>query len=180
MGQGMRLSRVLACLPTVLLAAGLAACETVSGAPPWAGFGAPTTTATIQSPDEVNYQPSDEPLRLAIEYFNRGDYGLSERYFRDATEKAPNDSAAWIGLAASYDRTRRFDLADRAYQHALKISGETTQLLNNQGYSYLLRGDRATAQDKFMRAYRRDPTNPTVNNNLQLLNAGDSLVPPSQ
>jgi Flp pilus assembly protein TadD len=178
MGQGIRMSRVLACLPAGLLAASLAACETVGGAPPWAGFGGPTTTATIQSPDEVNYYPSDEPLRLAVEYFNRGDYGLSQRYFQDAVEKAPNDSAAWIGLAASYDRTRRFDLADRAYRQAIKIGGETTQLLNNQGYSYLLRGDRATAQDKFMRAYRRDPSNPTVNNNLQLLNASDSSEQP--
>jgi Flp pilus assembly protein TadD len=28
--------------------------------------------------------------------------------------QAPEDAEAWIGLAASYDRVRRFDLADQA------------------------------------------------------------------
>ncbi len=45
----------------------------------------------------------------------RGNYGIAQRYFKDAVEKAPRDVTAWIGLAASYDRLRRFDLADQAY-----------------------------------------------------------------
>jgi Flp pilus assembly protein TadD len=176
MGQGIGMFRVLVRLLAGLLAAELAACETTGGAPPWAGFGAPTTTATIQSPDEINYFPSDEPLRLAVEYFNRGNYGLSERYFQDAAEKSPKDSAAWIGLAASYDRTRRFELADRAYREAIKVGGETTQLLNNQGYSYMLRGDNIKARQKFMQAYRQDPNNPTVINNIALLDGSEHSV----
>ena len=74
----------------------------------------PATTAKLQDPDDVKYYRSDEPLRMAIEHFNRGQYGIAERYFRDATEKAPKDPTAWIGLAAAYDRLARFDLADRA------------------------------------------------------------------
>src|SRR5262245_29326239 len=58
-------------------------------------------TLTVQEPAEVKYYPSDEPLRLAIEHFNRGHYGIAERYFRDAVEKAPRDPTAWVGLAAS-------------------------------------------------------------------------------
>ena len=64
----------------------------------------PATTAKLQDPDDVKYYRSDEPLRMAIEHFNRGHYGIAERYFRDATEKAPKDPTAWIGLAAAYDR----------------------------------------------------------------------------
>jgi len=82
---------------------------------------------------------------MGIEHFNRGNFGIAERYFRDATEKAPKDPAAWIGLAASYDRVGRFDLADRAYVHAIRLVGETTEILNNQGYSHMLRGDLAPA-----------------------------------
>ena len=52
---------------------------------------------------------------MGLEHFNRGNYGISQRYFKDAVEKAPKDVTAWIGLAASYDRLRRFDLADQAY-----------------------------------------------------------------
>ena len=84
-------------------------------------------------------------------------------------EKAPRDVAAWTGLAASYDRLSRFDLADRAYASAIKLAGETTELLNNQGYSYMLRGDYMAARKKFLKAYAREPNNPTIINNLKLL-----------
>ena len=108
----------------------------------------PPTTATVQEPLDVKYYRSDEPLRMGIEHFNRGNFGIAERYFRDATEKAPKDPTAWIGLAASYDRVARFDLADRAYVYAIRLVGETTEILNNQGYSYMLRGDLVKARRK--------------------------------
>jgi Flp pilus assembly protein TadD len=136
----------------------------------------PATTATLQDPDDVKYYRSDEPLRMAIEHFNRGHYGIAERYFRDATEKAPKDPTAWIGLAAAYDRIGRFDLADRAYVYAIRLVGETTEILNNQGYSYMLRGDLANARRKFLKAYEREPNNPTIANNLQLLNSSSRFI----
>jgi Flp pilus assembly protein TadD len=136
----------------------------------------PATTAKLQDPDDVKYYRSDEPLRMGIEHFNRGQYGLAERYFRDATEKAPKDPTAWIGLAAAYDRIGRFDLADRAYTFAIRLVGETTEILNNQGYSYMLRGDLANARRKFLKAYEREPTNPSIANNLQLLNSSSSFI----
>jgi Flp pilus assembly protein TadD len=111
-----------------------------------------------------------------LEYFKNGAYGLSQRYFRDAVEKNPKDAEAWVGLAASYDRLRRFELADQAYAQAIKLTGETVQILNDRGYSYLLRGDLANARVKFLKAYQLDPTNPTVANNLQLLNASYRFV----
>src|SRR5688572_26164713 len=89
-----------------LLGTVLAGCETLTESVP--------TTATVQEPLDAKYYPSDEPLKLGMEHFGRGHYGLAERYFRDAVEKAPRDVTAWTGLAASYDRLRRFDLADPA------------------------------------------------------------------
>ena len=89
----------------------------------------------------------------AMEHFGRGSFGLAERYFRDAVEKAPRDATAWVGLAASYDRLRRFDLADQAYAQAIKLTGETVQILNNQGYSLMLRGDLDGARRKFLKSY---------------------------
>jgi Flp pilus assembly protein TadD len=136
----------------------------------------PATTAKLQDPDDVKYYRSDEPLRMAIEHFNRGQYGIAERYFRDATEKAPKDPTAWIGLAAAYDRLARFDLADRAYVFAIRLVGETTEILNNQGYSYMLRGDLVNARRKFLKAYEREPGNPTIANNLQLLNSSSRFI----
>ena len=111
-----------------------------------------------------------------MEYFSRGNYGLAQRYFRDAVEKTPKDPTAWVGLAASYDRIRRFDLADQAYQAATKLTGETVQILNNEGYSFMLRGNLTMARAKFAKAYQLDPQNPTIANNLELLNASRNFV----
>jgi Flp pilus assembly protein TadD len=136
----------------------------------------PATTTTVQEPDSVKYYPSDEPLRLAIEHFNRGNYGIAEHYFQDSVERAPKDVTAWIGLAASYDRLGRFDLADRAYRSAIKLQGETVQILNNEGYSYMLRGDLKKARAKFAAAYAKEPDNPTVINNLHLLDSSSRFI----
>ena len=157
----------------------VAGCNTTNEGAPVAVVPAdvgPATTAKLQDPDDVKYYRSDEPLRMAIEHFNRGQYGLAERYFRDATEKAPKDPTAWIGLAAAYDRLARFDLADRAYVFAIRLVGETTEILNNQGYSYMLRGDLVNARKKFLKAYEREPGNPTIANNLQLLNSSSGFI----
>ncbi len=80
-------------------------------------------------------------------------------YFRAVVEKSPDNVTAWIGLAGSYDNIRRFDLADRAYREAIRLAGETPQILNNQGYSYMLRGDLRAARARFLKALRRDPHN---------------------
>ena len=53
---------------------------------------------------------------------------------------------------------------------------KTVQMLNDRGYSYLLRGDLGKARAKFLKAYQLDPTNPTVINNLQLLNSSYRFV----
>ncbi|MFI5014056.1 MAG: tetratricopeptide repeat protein [Hyphomicrobiales bacterium] len=136
----------------------------------------PAATPPAEQPAAVKYFASDEPLRLGIEHFQQGNYGLAERYFRDGVERAPRDATAWIGLAASYDRLGRFALADRAYRSAIKLTGETTQILNNEGYSYMLRGDLAKARAKFSSAYRREPDNPTIANNLHLLDASSKYI----
>jgi Flp pilus assembly protein TadD len=134
------------------------------------------TTLTIQNPDDVKYTPSDEPLRLGQEYFNRGIFGVAQQYFQAAVEKSPKDASAWVGLAASYDRLGRFDLADRAYRSAIKLQGETVQILNNQGYSYMLRGNLPMAREKFKQAFQLDPDNPTIENNISLLNGSYRFV----
>ena len=160
---------------------GLTGCNTVSLSPTLSAFAEippedKTPTSTVQEPADIKYYPSDEPLRLGLEHFSRGNYGLAERYFRDAVEKAPKDATAWIALAASYDRLRRFDLADRAYASAIKLTGETVQILNNEGYSYMLRGNLVKARSKFAKAYELDPTNQTICNNLELLSASQNFV----
>ena len=167
--------RLLLWLACACLATGLAACETVREASVEAPV-APAPVDPVQEPTDVKYYASDEPLRMGLEHFNRGNYGIAQRYFKDAVEKAPKDVTAWVGLAASYDRLRRFDLADQAYAQAIRRGGETVQILNNQGYSYMLRGELNRARRKFTKAYELDPGNPTIANNLQLLNGSRKFI----
>jgi Flp pilus assembly protein TadD len=136
----------------------------------------PPATFTVQDPTDVKYFRSDEPLKLAIEHFNRGHFGIAARYFEDAVAKAPKDATAWNGLAASYDRIGRFDLADRAYKQAIKLVGVTAEILNNQGYSYMLRGRLVEAKRKLLLAQEREPDNPTIANNLKLLDGSARYI----
>ncbi|MBN8991982.1 MAG: tetratricopeptide repeat protein [Rhizobiales bacterium] len=168
--------RVFLVLIYCCLGVGLAACDQTTRdaaivAPVDAGGPDP-----VQEPTDVKYYPSDEPVRMGLEQFNRGNYGISQRYFKDAVEKSPRDVTAWIGLAASYDRLRRFDLADQAYSQAIRLGGETVQVLNDQGYSYMLRGNLSAARRKFEKAYALDPTNPVIVNNLELLNGSRRFI----
>ena len=128
-----------------------------------------TGQARLATPTEEQYVSTDEPRRVGREQFARANYALAERYFQDAVERAPQDGDSWVGLAASYDQLGRFDLADRAYQRAAEIKGNTPQLLNNRGFSYLLRGDAARASALFRQALSSSPDNPTINNNITIL-----------
>jgi Flp pilus assembly protein TadD len=50
------------------------------------------------------------------------------------------------------------------------------QLLNNRGYSYLLRGDLVRARQQFLKAYELDPPNKVVLSNLELLNSSTRFI----
>jgi Flp pilus assembly protein TadD len=116
--------------------------------------------------------PSDD-LAIGKRHFAETNYGLAEQHFRRAVEKSSgnrgSDAEAWLGLAASYDRLKRFDLADRAYKQAIAVWGPTAEILNNQGYSYLLRGDHRNARATLLKASRKDPGNPYILNNIAAL-----------
>lgn len=106
---------------------------------------------------------------MAKTQFAEGNYGHAAKYYERAVEVAPKNPEAWLGLAASYDRVRRFELADRAYREAGLLIGDRAEYYNNVGYSFLLRGDAAKARANFLKAYEIDPASVTVNNNLEML-----------
>lgn len=102
-------------------------------------------------------------------HFRNNDFGYSAGLYKKLVELLPNDPEGYIGLGASYDRLRRFDLSDRAYAALFRLTGGTAQYYNNLGYSYLLRGDLKTASTNLQMARKLDPTNVVVANNLQIL-----------
>jgi len=124
--------------------------------------------APLSKPGLLGDDPNDD-VQLGKKYFRSNNFGLAEASFRSAAVKHPNDAEAWIGLAASYDRLRRFDLADRAYAQALRLVGPTVEVLNDEGFSYMLRGDYERAHKLLQQAQAKDPANPYVEANLKLL-----------
>ena len=122
----------------------------------------------LAKPGLLGDDPNDD-LQLGKKYFRANSFGLAEKTFRSAVEHRPQDAEAWVDLAATYDRLHRFDLADRAYAEAIRLIGPTAEILNDQGFSYMLRGDYTRAHQKLEQAQAKDPANPYVQANLQLL-----------
>lgn len=126
--------------------------------------------------EDANFYPSDSYVRKGKVHYRSGDYGLAEEQYRKAVEVTPRDAEAWLGLAASYDQLRRFDLADQAYEQVFKMSSNDPVMLNNAGYSQLLRGNIENARKLLLRAYELAPDNIYIANNLKLLGESKSSV----
>ena len=153
----------------VTLTALLGACSTLEVS----GAGTETVvvdaTGTAQPYATPLIDQAKDDLALAKNHFRAQNYGLAEMHFRRAVESSRGNAEAWIGLAASYDQLRRFDLADRAYAEAFRITGPTPEFLNNRGYSYMLRGDIRRASRDLSEAAAKAPDDERIQNNLRTL-----------
>lgn len=102
--------------------------------------------------------------------FADGNYGSAVDAYAKTIEKDPLNADAWLGLAAAYDQIGRFDEADKAYSKVQELIGATPSVLNNLGYSYLLRGNLDRSRKTLEAAYKSDPSNPYILNNIDILN----------
>lgn len=130
-----------------------------------------STHAGIANTSNVSLK-GDRSKQLLVqgqEYFSDQNYGLAEKHFRQAIEMRSDNATAWLGLAASLDQLGRFETADRAYAQLKDLKGNNPRVLNNMGYSYLLRGDYQKARRYLNKAQNLDPTLEQVQGNLHLL-----------
>ena len=112
---------------------------------------------------------ADAALAEAKSHFKSVDFGYSAALYKRVVELSPKNAEGYVGLSASYDRLRRFDLSDRVYTALFDITGGTAQYYNNVGYSYMLRGNVRAALTNFRKAQELDPDNVVVANNIQIL-----------
>ena len=162
MGKSRRtppLARLAAVVLAGVLASGCAVFESVFGS-------SPEVAATTAPPAERSYDRGKS-------YFAQGKLGLALAAFRQALDEESRSARTLNGMAACYDRLRRFDLADRYYQQALALDPRSAQTLNNLGYSHLLRGsgagDLALARQYLEQARALDAGNTVVAINLARL-----------
>jgi Flp pilus assembly protein TadD len=161
------LRKALVLSAVIGMASLVAACESTGGGSDLRADGA--ITASTGGVEAATERRNAEELRLGKEHFRNGNFGSAEQHFRRAVEQTPESVEALVGLAAAYDQLSRFDLADRAYTEALKISGPNASIINNQGYSHYLRRDFKRARAEYTKALRLDPTNEQVKRNIALL-----------
>lgn len=114
--------------------------------------------------------PSARMIDEARVQFTEGNYGKAVDAYAKTVEVDPTNPDAWLGLAASYDKVGRFDQADIAYGKAQDLVGATPSILNNMGYSYLLRGNLEQSRKTLEAARSADPDNPYILNNIEILN----------
>jgi Flp pilus assembly protein TadD len=162
-------SRGVRLAPALLLALTLGACSALPGGDVDVAATSNTALEKVPPGPTVPLDEVKDDLGLGKYHFRAQNYGLAELHFRRAVESTPGSAEAWIGLAASYDQLKRWDMADRAYAQALRITGPTAAFLNNRGYSYLLRGDVRRASQDLTTAAAKDPENERIRNNLKAL-----------
>lgn len=155
------------CAGLLLLCAGVAACTSQENL---------LLKGSGMKTEDPQFFPSDDYIRQAKVYFHNENYGLAAQSYQKAVEVTPKDAEAWLGLAASYDHLRRFDLADQAYERVLQLGANNAAILNNAGYSQLLRGNLKSAREFLLRAYELEPGNPYIQNNLRLLGESEKSV----
>jgi Flp pilus assembly protein TadD len=137
-------------------------------------FASGCTSSAIDKTETTAIAPvaqdvSEADLAAGKAQFREANYGLAEKHFRKAVELRADNAEAWMGLAASYDQLGRFDFADRAYGQLLKVAGRRARVVNNMGYSQLLRGNKQKAQALFMEARAGMADTTVVDANLALL-----------
>ena len=80
----------------------------------------------------------------------------------------PQSWRAWNALGGAYDDQAKWAEADDAYGHALAASDAPAIVINNRGYSYLLRNRLDEASADFVEALRQRPDLETARTNLRL------------
>lgn len=88
-----------------------------------------------------------------------------------ATAYPKSSWRAWNARGVIADFERDWVAADKAYSRARALAPEEGEVINNQGWSHLLRGDWAAAVPLLEQAAKLDPGSERIANNLELAHA---------
>jgi len=126
-----------------------------------------------------NRMELQDPLEEGRALLVTGQYGLAIDSLSRVLHDQPDSVRALNLIAEAYDRLHRYDLADRYHAKALEIDPNSVAALNNWGFSYLVRGDKARAKDLLERAVAVKGDQPVVLANLRLAGGGDAAATPA-
>lgn len=116
----------------------------------------------------------DESLlfeRAGIAALHLRDLPRASASLKNATALANASWRAWNARGALADRRQDWTEADLAYDHAQALGPDRPEVLNNRGWSLLLRGDWDGALPLLERAAEIDPKSRRIADNLELARA---------
>lgn len=125
---------------------------------------------------------SDSALceRAGIAAIKVGDLTEAAAMIDCATKSRSASARAWDARGVLADLNKDWKTADESYATAQSIAPTDAGIVNNQGWSMLLRGDWASAEASFKRAAELDPKSTRIRNNLELVSAALSAELPKR
>jgi Flp pilus assembly protein TadD len=117
--------------------------------------------------------PGDSMLaeRAGISALKLGKVDLAAVFITHAIRPINATWRAWNARGVIADLQQDWAAADQAYAKAAALAPGDGEIVNNQGWSQLLRGDWSKAAALFERAAAMDPKNQRIANNLELARA---------
>ncbi len=98
--------------------------------------------------------------KLCKQGFNfsiRGEFKDALNYFKEATEKSPNDTVAWYGLGSCYDGLDQPEQAIEAFKHVIRIDPKNAASYFNLARYYRKLGRYEKAIEIYYQAIDTDP-----------------------
>lgn len=118
--------------------------------------------------------------RAGIAALRTGDIAGAERWIRQATARPGASWRAWNAFGVIADYRKDFAEADRGYAKATELAPDEAEVVNNVGWSLLLRGEWERAAAELERAHSLDPASRRIADNLELARAAISQDLPSR
>jgi tetratricopeptide (TPR) repeat protein len=119
---------------------------------------------TLKTLSEWTYDINKRTPRLAEElckkgfdFSIRGEFKDALDYYKEATEKSPDDTIAWYGLGSCYDGLDKPEDAIAAYKQAVRIDPKNADAHNNLGRYYRKLGRYEDAIEAYHQAIEADP-----------------------
>jgi len=109
--------------------------------------------------------------RAAISALKANDYAQARAFVSRAVGLPGATWRTWNAQGVMCDIERDWACADRAYAEAFVLSPQQPDVLNNRGWSFMLRGQPARALELFEDAAEIDPKDARIANNLELARA---------
>jgi len=121
-------------------------------------------------------RPSDPLLaeRAGIAALRTNDLAKAVKLLEQATSSPLASWRAWNARGVAADRSRAWDVADKSYAKALVLAPRRAEIVNNLGWSLLVRGRWSEAVKQLERASALDPKSQRIADNLDLARAAVS------